>query len=199
MGSSDSDATFDSGSADLGHPAPGERLFDQRQIAGAVARLGREVSEVYGSREITVVAVLHGALVFVADLIRQLDMPLRLETVVASSYRGDAENPGRLEVRMESLDHLRRRHVLLVDDILDTGRTLARIRGDLAALQPASLRTAVLLDKPSRRLMDIRADFVGFEIPDLFVVGYGLDHDGRSRNLPDIVALGPVPQKGPGP
>lgn len=169
--------------------ANGKMLFRGGAIAREVARLGREVRAAYGHREITVVTVLHGALVFTADLIRELDMPLRLETVTASSYRGQTTRPNELDVRVTSMEHLAGRDVLVVDDILDTGRTLARVTEDLLRFDPSSLRIAVLLDKPSRREVPVRADFVGFEIPDLFVVGYGLDYDGRFRNLPDILAL----------
>ena len=169
---------------------PGSRvLYDREALRRAVDGLGTQIRAAYGDTPLTVVAVLHGALVFCADLIRRLDMPLELETVTARSYRGDATRPGDLKLRLEDPAHLRGRHVLIVDDILDTGRTLARITAALAAHRPASLRSAVLLDKPSRRLEAVTADFIGLEVPDLFVVGYGLDHDGRWRNLPDIHAL----------
>ena len=174
------------------HDAPlvGSRtLLNPVELHKAVSHIGRQINEHYGEQELTVVAVLHGAIVFTADLIRELRMPVRLETVTASSYRKDARRPGDLVVRMEEKQHLRGRHVLLVDDILDTGNTLSRLREDIAAFEPASLRIAVLLDKPSRRETDVTADFAGHEIPDLFVVGYGLDLDGRYRNLPQILAL----------
>ena len=176
------------------HEAPlvGSRtLLNPVELHKAVSHIGRQINEHYGEEELTVVAVLHGAIVFTADLIRELRMPVRLETVTASSYRRDARRPGDLVVRMEEKQHLRGRHVLLVDDILDTGNTLARLREDIASFEPASLRIAVLLDKPSRRETDVSADFAGHEIPDLFVVGYGLDLDGRYRNLPQILALQP--------
>ena len=175
------------GAADL--PAGARVLFDRDAIRAAVDRLGADVRATYGDDPLTVVAVLHGALVFTADLIRRLDMPVQLETVTARSYRGDATTPGDLELRLEDAAHLTGRHVLVVDDILDTGRTLARLTTALETHRPASLRRAVLLDKPSRRVEPVTAEFVGLEVPDLFVVGYGLDHDGRWRNLPDIHAL----------
>ena len=114
---------------------------------------------------------------------------LRLGVVLASSYRGSATSPGVLQVHMHPSLDLRGRHVLLLDDILDTGRTLLRLREDLRALEPASVRLVTLVDKPSRRVVPLQADFCGFTIPDLFVVGYGLDWNERYRNLPDIVAL----------
>ncbi|GJM21418.1 MAG: hypoxanthine phosphoribosyltransferase [Planctomycetota bacterium] len=167
-------------------------LLDPVELHKAVSHVGRQINDYYGEKELTVVAVLHGAIVFTADLIRELRMPVRIETVTASSYHRDARRPGDLVVRMEEKQHLRGRHVLLVDDILDTGGTLSRLREEIAAFEPASLRIAVLLDKPSRREVDVHADFAGHEIPDLFVVGYGLDLDGRYRNLPQILALQPL-------
>jgi hypoxanthine phosphoribosyltransferase len=174
-----------------GYPDNAQLLYGGPEIAATVYRMGREIRAVYGQEDLTVVAVLHGAIVFCADLIRQLDMPLQLETVSARSYRGDATSPGELKVVLECAAALKDKHVLLVEDILDTGRTLSRLSQDVAACEPRSLRIATLLDKPERRLTEVEADFTGFQIPDLFVVGYGLDHDGRWRNLPDILALHP--------
>ncbi|MGQ0553198.1 MAG: hypoxanthine phosphoribosyltransferase [Planctomycetota bacterium] len=168
-----------------------QRLYSGEQIQTCVARLGRELDATYGDEELTLIAVLHGGLVFAADLMRQLRMPVRLGVVVASSYRGEATTPEALELRLPPSVDVRGRHVLLVDDILDTGRTLSRLSDELRAMQPRTLRTAVLLDKPSRRVVSIAAEFRGFEIPDLFVVGYGLDWNERYRNLPDILALPP--------
>ena len=165
----------------------------RRDIAAAVRRVAEGVLDDLhrdaAGGELTVVAVLNGALVFSADLVRHLDLPLRIETVRARSYRGDATTPGDLRVRMDDVGALAGRHVLLVDDILDTGRTMERLRAEIRAQGPASVRIAVLLDKPDRRAVDVEADYVGFEIPDVFVVGYGLDHDERYRNLPDIHEL----------
>ena len=172
-----------------GYPAGSQVLFTGAEIAAAVDRLAAEVRAVYGEQELVVIAVLHGGLVFAADLIRRLDLPLRLGVVLASSYRGAATAPGSLQLLLEPTSDVAGRHVLLVDDILDTGRTLTRLREQLLARGPRSVRTAALLDKPSRRAVPIEADFRGLVIPDLFVVGYGLDWNERYRNLPDIVAL----------
>jgi hypoxanthine phosphoribosyltransferase len=146
---------------------------------------------VYGRDELTVVAVLHGGLVFAADLMRRLDMPVRLGVALASSYRGGATEPGELQVQMHPGLDVAGRRVLLVDDILDTGRTLLRLRDSIRAMDARSVRLATLVDKPSRRVVPLQADFTGFTIPDLFIVGYGLDWNERYRNLPDIVALPP--------
>lgn len=171
------------------YPENAQLLYGGPEIAATVYRMGRDVRAVYGQEELTVVAVLNGAIIFCADLIRHLDMPLQLQTVSASSYHGDATSAGDLSVSVTCHDSLRDRHVLLVEDILDTGRTLSRLRDEINKANPRSLRIATLLDKPSRRIVPVQADFVGFQIPDLFVVGCGLDHDGRWRNLPDILAL----------
>ena len=133
--------------------------------------------------------VLRGGIIFAADLIRKLDLPLRLDTVGVSSYRGAATEPSELRVVASPTLDLRGRNVLLVDDILDSGLTLARLREDAFARGARSVAIAVLLDKPARRRADVHADFVGFTIPDVWVVGYGLDHDERYRNLPFLAAL----------
>jgi len=170
-------------------PDKSQVLYTGKEIAVTVERMAGEISTVYGNEEITVVAVLHGALIFCADLMRELDMKVQLETVTASSYHGASTTSGELSVRVQCADQLVDRHVLLVEDILDTGRTLSRLSAEVMAIKPKSLRIAALLDKPERRVTDITADFVGFSIPDLFVVGYGLDLDGRYRNLPEIRAI----------
>jgi hypoxanthine phosphoribosyltransferase len=171
------------------YPAGCQVLFTGDEIREAVERLGDEVRATYGRDELTIVVVLHGGLVFAADLMRRLDMPMRLGVALASSYRGAATSPGELQVQMHPGLDVAGRHVLLVDDILDTGRTLLRLRDDIRALGARSVRLATLVDKPSRRVAPLHADFVGFTIPDLFIVGYGLDWNERYRNLPDIVAL----------
>jgi hypoxanthine phosphoribosyltransferase len=170
-------------------PPKSQVLYSGGEIALTVERMAREIGTVFGSEELTVVAVLHGALIFCADLMRKLDMPIQLETVSASSYHGASTTSGELNVRIDCAEKLVGRHVLLVEDILDTGRTLSRLSEEITAIGPRSLRIAALLDKPDRRVTDITADFVGFSIPDLFVVGYGLDLDGRYRNLPEIRAI----------
>ena len=171
------------------YPTGAQVLFRGQQIQSKVGEMATSIREVYGDEEITIVAVLHGAMIFVADLMRALPMPMHVTAVVASSYRGAATSPGDLEVSFNDELDIADRHVLLVDDILDTGRTLHRLKQEIAARSPRSVRVAALVDKPSRRVAELQADFVGFEIPDLFIVGYGLDFNGHYRNLPDIVAL----------
>ena len=176
---------------------PGARqLFGPDEIRRAVDHLGLQLRETYGDGELTVVVVLKGALVFAADLIRHLHMPVRLRTVTARSYRGSDLTPGALELDLDGLGDLRDRDVLVVDDILDTGRTLAGLLHELRALEPTSLRSVVFLDKPERREVAVTADFTGLSIDDHFVVGYGLDHDGLYRNIPAILALEPTDPAG---
>jgi hypoxanthine phosphoribosyltransferase len=169
-------------------------LFTGAQIAEAVDRMGAEINAAYAGQQLTVVTILHGGLVFTADLIRQLELPLHLGVVFASSYRGAEARPGKVSLAVDEALDIADRHVLLVDDILDTGHTLTSVRDELLTRGPASLRTATLLDKPARREVPIEPDFHGFRIDDVFVVGYGLDFDGRWRNLPEILALPEAPE-----
>jgi hypoxanthine phosphoribosyltransferase len=141
------------------------------------------------SGPLTVVGVLTGSVVVVSDLIRRLDGPVRLSMVCASSYRGTATRPGRLDLRLDLLPDLTGQDVLLVDDIFDSGWTLDAILADLRGRGTASVRSLVLLRKQGRAEVSIQPDFVGFDIPDLFVVGYGLDYDGAWRHLPHVATL----------
>ncbi|MFQ5701630.1 MAG: hypoxanthine phosphoribosyltransferase [Acidobacteriota bacterium] len=174
------------------HPfVPGRIVLDAGRIRAIVARLGDEIHARHAGQDLTVIAVLDGALMFTADLLRHLPLRTRLQTVRARSYRGDAREPGPLEIFVPDGD-VTDRHVLLVDDILDTGRTLHSVVEHLMASRPASIETCVLLDKPVRREIHIQPDWVGARIADHFVVGYGLDHDGWYRNLPHIAVLEPA-------
>jgi len=166
--------------------APGALLYDADQIAAAVDRLAAEIAPHYAGLELTAVVVLDGALIFAADLLRRLPVPTRVETVKVTSYAADRQS----EVQfLAGPPILAGRHLLIIDDILDSGRTLAALRARLTAERPASLRSCVLLDKPSRRQIDVPIEWRGLEVPDCFVVGYGLDFDGRYRNLPSIARL----------
>jgi len=159
-------------------------------IAGRIAQLADEIATCYRGGEITILAVLTGALVFLADLMRHLAMPLQVGVVSVSSYRAEATTPGDLHFRIPLADDLAGRDVLVLDDLLDTGQTLGALLSELARHRPASVRTCVLLRKDRPDLPDrMSADFVGFDVPNEFVVGYGLDHDRRYRNLPDICVL----------
>jgi len=164
-------------------------LILEADIRAGVARLAAELNAHYETRPLTVVAVMTGSVVLLADLIRQLEMPIRVALVQASSYRGTQTVAGKLQVDATGLPDLAGQDVLLLDDIFDTGQTLARLVGELQARGPRSLRTAVLLRKLGRAQVTMLPDHIVFDIPDEFVVGYGLDFDGRFRNLPYLAVI----------
>ncbi len=165
-------------------------LIGPRRIARRVRELSNQITHDFTGNELLVVSLLNGTVLFLADLIRHLSLPLRLDFIGVSSY-GSGTVPGQLVLTKELRLDVRGRDVLLVDDILDTGRTMTRVLEILRKLGPRRIRTCVLLDKPARRVEKIRADYVGFSIPDLFVVGYGLDYAERYRNLPFVGVLKP--------
>ncbi|MBX3743891.1 MAG: hypoxanthine phosphoribosyltransferase [Verrucomicrobiae bacterium] len=165
-------------------------LLTETQIANRVAELADEIQRDFASRDTVVVAILNGTVLFLADLLRHLDFPVRLDFVGTSSY-GTSTTPGHLSFTRTTRLDVRNRDVLVVDDILDTGKTLDRVVTHLRPFKPRRLRTCVLLDKKARRQVKIRGDYTGFAIPDEFVVGYGLDFAERYRNLPFIGVLKP--------
>ena len=165
-------------------------LITDRQIARRIRQIAREIERDFSGREMVVIALLNGTVMFLGDLIRHLSLPLRLDFVGVSSYGLGTESGDLIFTKELRLD-VRGRDVLLVDDILDTGRTLSRVLPRICALKPRRIRTCVLLDKVARRVEDVEADYVGFEIPDFFVVGYGLDFAERYRNLPFVGVLHP--------
>ena len=165
-------------------------LIADDRLARRVKTLAREVEKDFRGREMVVVSLLSGTVMFLADLIRHLNLPLRMDFIGVSSY-GLGTESGDLVFTKELRLDVRGRDVLLVDDILDTGKTLTRVMAKLKLLKPRRIRTCVLLDKAARRVENITADYVGFEIPDLFVVGYGLDFAERYRNLPFVGVLHP--------
>ena len=166
-------------------------LYSEEAILKGIDRVAQEITDAYRGREFTVVGVLKGSCVFAADLIRRIPIPLELAFVSASSYR-DGTTSGRLELNyFPAGDEIQGRNLLLVDDILDTGRTLQAIATELRDRGSAEVRTCVFLDKPSRRMVEFHPDFRVFEVEDLFVVGYGLDFAGRYRNLPFVAGLRP--------
>lgn len=161
-------------------------LITEAEIAAAVSDLGRRISVDYQGRQLTVLGVLTGSIVFVADLMRKIEIPHQLGLLQASSYRGAATVPGALSLNLDFLPNLQGRDVLLIDDIFDTGRTVAGIVERLQLQAPRSVKVAVLLWKKARRQVNAVPDYHCFAIPDRFVVGYGLDHDGHHRHLPFI-------------
>jgi hypoxanthine phosphoribosyltransferase len=164
-------------------------LISAERIQERVTEMARRIAEDYHGRHLTIVGVLTGSLMFLADLVRRLELPQRIGFVQASSYRGAARVPSDLRVDPELLPDVRGRHVLLLDDILDTGQTLAHLYRHLCGLEVASLRTAVLLRKVDRQCVPFEPDYCGFDIPDVFVVGYGLDYNDDYRHLPHIAVL----------
>src|SRR3954469_13181791 len=164
-------------------------LVSAEQIQSSIDRLAVEIREREGSRPLTVIAVLTGSIIFLADLIRKLDMPLRVGVLQARSYQGTER--GTLTINAEMLPEITGRDVLVIDDIFDTGHTLVEVLSFLGALKPRSVRTAVMVLKKGKQAVELRPDYVGFEIPDVFVVGYGLDYNDAYRNLPYLAALEP--------
>jgi len=170
----------------------GRPMISARRIAKRVRELGREISTVYSDidQPLVLVVVLKGAAVFAADLLRSLAIPAEIEFVRASSYGSRTSSSGRVKFAHMVDGPLTGRHLLLVEDIVDSGRTISVINKELGRARPNSLRLATLLDRPARRETEVKIDFTGFVIPDRFVIGYGLDYAGLYRELPGIYSLG---------
>ncbi len=168
-------------------------LLHHDQIAERVRQLGAQVAAAYDGREpsLTIVPILSGSIIFLADLIRELPLKMKIALVQVSAYPGRTIEATEPQTVIELTGDIRGRDVLIVDDILDSGRTLRKVRAMLAEREPASIRIAVLLRKPNKAPPDVQADFVGFDIEDKFVVGYGLDFDDHYRNYPHIGVLRP--------
>nr|WP_242969283.1 hypoxanthine phosphoribosyltransferase [Anaerofilum sp. An201] len=166
-------------------------LLSEEEIKNKVQELGRVITEEYRGKNLLLVTVLKGAVVFLADLMRAIDTPAEIDFMVVSSYGSGVKSSGVVKIVKDLDVPLKDRHILIVEDILDSGLTLSYIKGILQDRGPASIRIVTLLDKPARRKADIKADYVGFEVPDDFVIGYGLDYDEKYRNLPYIGVLKP--------
>ncbi len=164
-------------------------LVSEGQIAARVAELGQALARDYAQANPVLVGVLQGAVPFVADLMRGLPIDLTVDFLRASSYGSGTSSSGTVRLVADLAVDIADRHVLLVDDIVDTGLTLAALKRTLEARRPRSVRTCVLLDKTGRRETEVTIDYVGFTIPNVFVVGYGLDYDGLYRNLPYVATL----------
>jgi hypoxanthine phosphoribosyltransferase len=164
-------------------------LFDEATIHRRLDELAAQISLDYADQELTVVAILNGSVILMADLLRRIPLPLKLDCVSVASYHGGTETAGELMFRQVSVPDIAGRHVLIVDDILDSGVTLATIQEKLGTAGPLSTRICVLLKKKREQLRTVEPDYVGFEIADEFVVGYGLDYMERYRNLPCIGVL----------
>jgi len=164
-------------------------LFDEPAIHRRLDDMAAQISNDYRDRELTVIAVLHGSLMFVADLLRRIPLPLKLDCLSVASYHGKAQTSGNVVSKEITAPDVADRDVLILDDILDSGHTLATIRETLETAKPHSIRVCVLLTKKKQRAQEVHTDYVGFEIDDEFVVGYGLDFRERYRNLPYIGVL----------
>lgn len=167
----------------------GTVLFDEETIRARVAELGREISRDYAGKAPILVNILKGGFIFLADLVRRIDVPCEMDFMVVSSYEDRTESSGVVRILSDLGLNIEGRHVLVVEDIVDSGLTLDYFRELLLARNPASLRVVTLLDKHERRKVHVPVDYVGFRIPDEFVVGYGLDYAQRFRNLPYITVL----------
>ena len=174
----------------MGHRL-GRILITREEIAARVTELGEEISRDYDGKDPLLVGVLKGAVVFLADLMRAVEIPLACDFIAVSSYGVSSRSSGVVKITADLSQSIVGRHVLLVEDIIDTGRTVAYLRRNIETRQPASLRICALLDKLERREVEVALDYVGFTIPNEFVVGYGLDYGGLYRNLSHIAALEP--------
>jgi len=166
-----------------------KRLISESDIQMEVAKLGQQIAADFCDRPFTVLGILTGSIIFISDLIRQINIPLRIGLIQASSYRSRTTIPGNLAINAELLPDITGRDVLLVDDIFDTGNTLATVSQTVQRHQPNSVRSAVLLSKQGRSTVKLKPDYDCFLIPDVFVVGYGLDYNDDYRHLPYIAVL----------
>lgn len=164
-------------------------LIDERRIAHRVSELAEEITREYAGDDLLVVGILKGAFVFMADLIRKIRTPVAIDFMAISSYAGKSST-GVVRILKDLDAAIEGRNVLIIEDIIDSGLTLSYLVKSLQSRKPKSIRIAVLLDKPEKRQTDIQVDYIGFVIPDEFVVGYGLDYDGQYRSLPYVGILG---------
>ncbi len=169
----------------------GEVLFSEEKIASIVRNMGRQISEDYVGKNLFMVSVLKGSLVFMADLMRAVTIPCSIDFLSVSSYGNGTASSGEVRILKDLDCSLEGKDLLIVEDILDSGMTLSFLLKTLSARNPASIRLCTFLDKPERRRVDIRPDYVGAEVPDKFIVGYGLDYAEKYRNLPYIGVLKP--------
>ena len=171
------------------HPRPYviDEMISAKAIAARIEALSKEIQRAFaGSERLVVVGLLRGSFVFIADLVRELDLPVEVDFLECSSYGSGMESSREVRILKDLRGEIEGRDVLVVEDIVDTGHTLKHVLGLLSSRAPARLKAIALLDKPSRREAPIRADWIGFEIPDEFVVGYGIDYAQKNRNLPYI-------------
>jgi hypoxanthine phosphoribosyltransferase len=172
-------------------PEAAEVLVPSEEIGEKVREMGARITEDYRGEKLLLVGILRGAVVFLSDLMRHLELQCEIDFMEVSSYGAETTSSGVVRILKDMQESVTDRHVLVVEDIIDTGLTLSYLRRSLLARRPVSLEICALLSKPSRRQVDLDVKYVGFEVPDVFVVGYGIDYAGAYRNLPDIRALAP--------
>jgi len=173
-------------------------VFSEDAITARVKALGDRISHDYAGRDVVIISILKGAVLFTADLIRHITLPATIEFIRAASYGNATESSGDIKLEQDSIADVRGRHVLLVDTIIDSGATMSHLINYFSEKRPAAIQVVVLLDKKIRRTADVSVAYVGFEIPDMFVVGYGMDCGERYRNLPYIAAIKQAPFNSPG-
>lgn len=178
------------------HPDGDRILLSEDEIRAKVAELGKWISRDYEGKELLVIGILKGAMIFLADLVRYITVPVGFDFMAVSSYGSSTKSSGAVRILKDLDRSIEGRHVLIVEDIIDTGLTLNYLVDNLKSRGPASLKICTLLDKPSRREAPVEIDYNGFSIPDEFVVGYGLDYNERYRNFPYIMVLSPRVYKG---
>lgn len=166
-----------------------EIMFSEQEIKEKVSEIGRKISDDYKNEDLVVIGVLKGANVFLSDLIRKITLPITIDFMAVSSYGLSTESSGVVKILKDLDFSIEGRNVLIVEDIIDTGLTLKYLYDNLSSRNPKSIKICSLLDKPERRKVDINVDYIGFEIPDKFIVGYGIDYAEKYRNLPYIASL----------
>lgn len=176
--------------------SPNKALLTEVQIRERIRELGNQISQDYANQELVLVCVLRGATLFFADLAREISVPLRFEFLQISSYNNNTQPSKDIEFIRTGSDYIKDRNVLIVEDIIDTGHTLSFLFDHLKPLGPKSLKICTLLNKPSRRQVSVDIDYAGFEVPNVFLVGYGLDYAQMYRNLPYIAVIEPVSNSG---
>ena len=164
-------------------------LIDEEKIAQRVAQLGKQIERDYAGKRPVVVAILNGAIVFYGDLVRKINLPMRFDTMAVSSYGSGTVSSGNVKIKKDLSNDVIGQDVLLIEDLIDSGNTMKELTSLLEQRGAKSIKVCAFLDKPSRRTADFKADYVGYSIPDEFVVGYGLDYDEKYRNLPYVGIL----------
>ncbi len=164
-------------------------LYSEEEVAKRVRELGEQISNDYKDEEIVLISLLKGGFIFASDLIRRISIPTSIDFMTASSYGHSEISSGVVEIIHDIRDNIEGKNVIIVDDIIDSGNTMLKVKNYLETKNPASIKICVMLDKPSRREADISPDYVGFEIPNLFILGYGLDYESFCRGIPYIATF----------